>query len=188
MPTSAHDLFSRSFDALSEGDSFTTRGRTVTEADVVSFSALTGDWHPQHADAEWAASSQFGERVAHGMLVLSYAVGLVDFDPERVVALRKIDDAVFKRPTAFGDTIHVEGKIESLKPLDDEIGLATCAWKILNQDDEVVARLRIEALWRAEGAGEQSGESEDSGEEAPGDAQDSSSDDESARDPQGVAP
>lgn len=182
MPTSAHELFSRSFEALSEGDSFTTRGRTVTEADVVSFSALTGDWHPQHADAEWAASSQFGERVAHGMLVLSYAAGLVPFDPERVVALRKIEDAVFKRPTRFGDTIHVEGKIESLKPLDDEIGLATCAWKIVNQDDEVVALMRIQALWRAEGQAEESGESEDSGEEAPADAEAAGSDAESSRD------
>ncbi|MGI8593282.1 MAG: MaoC/PaaZ C-terminal domain-containing protein [Solirubrobacteraceae bacterium] len=187
MPTSAHDLFSRSFDELNEGDSFTTRGRTVTEADVVSFSALTGDWHPQHADAEWAASSQFGERVAHGMLVLSYAVGLVAFDPDRVVALRKIEDAVFKRPTRFGDTIHVEGKIEGLKPLDDEIGLATTIWKIVNQDDQVVARLRIQALWRADGQGEESDQNEESGEEASEDGEDGSSDNESSRDSEGVA-
>ncbi len=184
MPTSAHDLFSRSFDALSEGDSFTTRARTVTEADVVSFSALTGDWHPQHADAEWAASSQFGERVAHGMLLISYAAGLVPFDPERVVALRRIDDVVFKRPVKFGDTIHVEGKIETLKALDEELGLATCAWKIVNQNDELVARLRIQAVWRSEGKGDASDQDEDSDEEA---SEDDSSDDESAsRDPEGA--
>ena len=46
--------------------------------------ALTGDFHPQHVDAEWAAESPFGERIAHGLLVLSYAAGLVPFDPERV--------------------------------------------------------------------------------------------------------
>ena len=57
------------------------RGRTITEADLVSFAALTGDWHPQHADAEWADAGRFGERVAHGMLVLSYAVGLVRVRP-----------------------------------------------------------------------------------------------------------
>jgi acyl dehydratase len=51
------------FEALEMGQAFTTRGRTVTEADVVGFAALTGDWHPQHADAEWAAESPFGERV-----------------------------------------------------------------------------------------------------------------------------
>ena len=45
-----------------------SRGRTITEADVVQFAALTGDLHPQHTDAAWAAESRFGERVAHGML------------------------------------------------------------------------------------------------------------------------
>ena len=46
------------------GTPFESRGRTITEADLVSFAALTGDWHPQHADAGWAASGPFGERVA----------------------------------------------------------------------------------------------------------------------------
>ena len=78
------------FEALELGQEFTTRGRTVTEADVVGFASLTGDWHPQHADAEWAASSPFGERIAHGMLVVSLAAGLVPFDPGRVVALRRV--------------------------------------------------------------------------------------------------
>jgi acyl dehydratase len=53
------------FEELVEGPTFETRGRTITEADVVSFSALTGDGHPQHADAAWAARSAFGERIAH---------------------------------------------------------------------------------------------------------------------------
>ena len=60
---------------LQRGVEFTTRGRTITEGDLTSFSALTGDWHPQHCDAEWASRSRFSGRVAHGMLVLSYAVG-----------------------------------------------------------------------------------------------------------------
>ena len=59
------------FDDLEVGDSMESSGRTVTEYDVVSFAALTGDWHPQHADAAWAAESAFGRRIAHGMLVLS---------------------------------------------------------------------------------------------------------------------
>ena len=54
------------FEELEAGQPFTTRGRTVTEADVVGFAALTGDWHPQHSDAQWAADSPFGERIAHG--------------------------------------------------------------------------------------------------------------------------
>ena len=86
------------FEELEAGQAFATRGRTVTEADVVGFAALTGDWHPQHTDAVWAAESAFGERIAHGLFVLSLAGGLVPFDPERVVALRRVGDVVFKRP------------------------------------------------------------------------------------------
>jgi acyl dehydratase len=102
------------FEALETGQQFTTRGRTVTEADVVGFAALTGDWHPQHADAAWAEQSPFGERIAHGMLVVSLAAGLVPFDPGRVMALRRVSDATFKRPVRFGDTLHVEGRIADL--------------------------------------------------------------------------
>jgi 3-hydroxybutyryl-CoA dehydratase len=87
------------FDGLKPGQRFTTRARTITESDVVAFATLTGDLHPQHVDADWAAASRFGERVAHGMLVLSYAVGLVPLDPDRVVALRRVREAVFKRPS-----------------------------------------------------------------------------------------
>ena len=140
--------WSAPFDELAVGDEFTTRGRTVTEADVVGFSALTGDWHPQHADAEWAASSAFGERVAHGMLVISFAVGLVPFDPNRVLALRRLGDAVFKRPVLFGDTLHVKGRVEELSPLNDDAGLVTWGWSVVNQEDRLVCRARVDVLWR----------------------------------------
>ena len=127
---------------------FISRGRTITEADVVAFSALTGDWHPQHSDAAWAADSAFGERIAHGMLIVSFAIGLVNFDPERVVALRRIRDVVFKRPVRFGDTIHVEGTEADRRAVDDETALVTWNWRIVNQDDDLVARVTIEALYR----------------------------------------
>ena len=103
--------FAQEFDALEGGERFVTQGRTITESDLVSFAALTGDFHPQHVDASWAASSRFGERIAHGMLVLSYAIGLLPIDPERVVALRRVSDVVFKHPVYIGDTIHVEGEL-----------------------------------------------------------------------------
>jgi len=127
---------------------FKSRGRTVTEADVAAFSALTGDWHPQHSDAVWAADSAFGERIAHGMLIVSFAVGLVAFDPERVVALRRIRDVVFKRPVRLGDTIHVEGSEAERREVDDETALVTWNWRIVNQDGELVCRVTIEALVR----------------------------------------
>lgn len=142
------DALSRDFDELRPGDGFVTLGRTITEADLMSFSALTGDWHPQHADAAWAAGSMFGERIAHGMMVLSYAVGLAPIDPDRVVALRGIDGVAFKRPVRIGDTIHVEGRVEDVRELDAEHGLVTLLWRVRNQGGELVARARITALWR----------------------------------------
>lgn len=138
------------FEALEPGQQFTTRGRTITEADVVGFAALTADWHPQHSDAQWAARSPFGERIAHGMLVISLAAGLVPFDPGRVVALRRVADATFKRPVRFGDTVHVEGRIAELARASDEAGLVTFAWNVVNQDDRTVCRARVEVLWRRE--------------------------------------
>jgi acyl dehydratase len=133
---------------LEPGQSFTTRGRTITETDLVSFAALTGDWHPQHADEEWARGSRFGHRVAHGMMLVSYAVGLVDFNPDRVVALRGLDSVVFKRPVSIGDTIRVEGRAEGIRPLDDATALLDMAWTITNQDGATVARAKVTAVWR----------------------------------------
>lgn len=141
-------ILTSDFDGLSEGDRFTTRGRTVTETDVVTFGTLTGDLHPQHVDADWSAGSRFGERIAHGMLVLSYAAGLVPFDPERVVALRGVRDAVFKAPVKLGDTIHVEGEISSKKELDPGHGLVEVRWRVLNQRGKLVMRAAVEVVWK----------------------------------------
>lgn len=122
-------------------------GRTITEADVVSFAALTGDNHPQHTDASWAAGGPFGERIAHGMLVLAYAVGLVDFDPERVVALRRLEDVVFKRPVKIGDTIHVD---VALVREADRRGVEAYEWRVLNQHGQLVLRALVEAVVKRE--------------------------------------
>jgi 3-hydroxybutyryl-CoA dehydratase len=132
------------------GAELTTRGRTITEADLVSFSSLTGDWHPQHCDSEWAAASRFGERVAHGMLVLAYAVGLMPFDPERVVALRGLEGVTFKRPVRVGDTIRVRSRVSDVRPLDQGHQLVSLDWRVVNQRDEVVARARVDALWKVD--------------------------------------
>jgi acyl dehydratase len=141
-------VFERDFDALQVGEHFQTESRTVEEADIATFAASTGDTHPQHVDAEWASGSRFGERIAHGLLVLSYAAGLMPFDPERVVALRRIGDAVFKQPVFIGDTVHVEGEVVQARPIDAENGLVTCRWKVLNQHGKLVLRASVELVWR----------------------------------------
>lgn len=140
------DVWLQPFDKLSEGDTFTSRARTITETDVISFAALTGDWHPQHSDAVYASKSMFGERVAHGLLCMTYAVGLVP--NEYVVALRRIKHVVFKNPVRFNDTIHVEGSVVRLRAYSDEVGMVTGRWRIVNQDDMTILKMELDALWR----------------------------------------
>jgi 3-hydroxybutyryl-CoA dehydratase len=141
--------FEKSFDELAVGERFATRGRTIGEADVMGFATLTGDTHPQHTDAEWAAGSRFGERIAHGLLVLSYAAGLVPLEPERVVALRRVGDAVFKQPVKIGDTIHVEGEVTSKAKLDPGHGLVETRWRVMNQRGKLVLRVTVELVWKS---------------------------------------
>jgi 3-hydroxybutyryl-CoA dehydratase len=146
------DSLSQDFDRLELGTGFRSRGRTITETDLVSFATLTGDFHPVHTDAEWAAESEFGSRIAHGALLISYCVGLVPFDPAYVLALRGFERIAFKRPVRIGDTIRVEGEVESKKELDGATGMAVFGWKILNQRDETVALAKARVIWRREAA------------------------------------
>jgi len=140
--------FEKDFDSLEVGERFQTEGRTISEADILSFAELTGDTHPQHVDAEWAANSRFGEQIAHGLLVLSFAVGLMPLDPERVVALRSVRDAVFKQPVKIGDVIRVEGEVAAARPIEGEHELVDVRLRILNQDGRLVVRASVELVCR----------------------------------------
>lgn len=117
-----------------------TPGRTITEADIVNFAALTGDTNPMHTDAEYARTTIVGERVAHGMLGLSYAVGLawqLGFMEGTVLTFRSIEWK-FKGPVRIGDTIHVVAKVKEKKELRAAGGgLVTLEGRVLNQRDEV---------------------------------------------------
>ena len=142
--------WSRPFDDLVPGQDFVTDPRVVAERDVLLFAALTGDHHPAHVDRAWAARGPFGEQVAHGMLVLSLAVGMVPFDPRQVIALRKVSDVVFRRPVKLGDLIRVEGRLEAVKPMTDEAGLATWSWTIADGrgQNPPACRAKVDVLWR----------------------------------------
>ena len=135
---------------LTAGIEFETPERAVTEADVAAFADLTGDRNPQHLDEEFARASVFGERIAHGMLVLSYAVGLMPLDPGRVVALRRIADATFKAPVRLGDSIRVQAKVAEVRPLADGVAIVAMRWRVVNQEGATVLRAKAEVLWRQE--------------------------------------
>jgi acyl dehydratase len=140
--------WSAAFDELSVGARFRTARRAIGETDLMVFSALTGDWHPQHTDPDWAARSPFGERIAHGLLTVSLAVGLVPLDPDRVVALRRLGDVIFKRPVHLQENIHVAGHITALRAIDERTGLAGFAWAIRNDQEELVCRAGVDVVWR----------------------------------------
>lgn len=125
-----------------------SRERTVTAADVEAFAHLTGDLHPLHLDAEWAKSSMFGERIAPGMLVLSFSIALVELDHSRVLALRRLRNVVFKRPTRFGETIHVDALVTSAKELNPDVALVALRWIVRDSADQTLMRASIEVLWR----------------------------------------
>jgi 3-hydroxybutyryl-CoA dehydratase len=128
-----------------------TRGRTVTEADVVGFAGLSGDWHPLHTDVDYATRGPFGERIAHGMLVLSIATGLAPLDPQTILAFYGIDRLRFVRPTMLGDTIHAETEIVEATPKDDSSGIIASEVRILNGANELIVIAVFRMLVRRRG-------------------------------------
>lgn len=140
------EVLGRYYDELELGSTFETQGRTITEADLMMFSALTGDWYPLHSDAEWAGRSVFGERIAHGMLVLSYAAGLLPLQPGPIVAFYGIDKLRFFAPTKIGDTIRVRMELKEKQDREGNMGLATFDQQILNQTDLAVARASFKVM------------------------------------------
>lgn len=127
------------------GSRTVTPGRTVTEADVVGFAGLSGDWHPVHTNADYARQGPFGERIAHGMLVLSIATGLVEIDNETGIAFYGIDRLRFVQPTRLGDTIHVVSEVSAVEPRDATAGVVTTEVRVENEHEEllVAATFRI---------------------------------------------
>ena len=139
-------VMDRPYDELLPNAWFASRERTVTETDVVNFACLTGDWHPAHTNQVWAEKNIFGERVAHGMLLVSFAIGLVP--NTYVVALRRLKNVIYKTPVRFGDTIHVRGTVTAMQPLSDEVGLVHARWKVVNHKGETCVKMEFDSLWR----------------------------------------
>lgn len=128
------------FEDMELGQALRTKGRTITEADVVTFAGLSGDYNPMHTDAVFAAGTEFEQRVAHGALCLSIATGLsyqLGFLEGTVLAFRSLAWK-FSRPVFIGDTIHCELVVKELKALARlGGGQVTLGVKVLNQDGKV---------------------------------------------------
>lgn len=126
------------FEDFQVGDKSVTRGRTITEADIVNFASFSGDWYPLHVDVEYAKKSVFGERIAHGFLVLSAASGLSPLYDIAIIAFYGIDKLRFFAPTKIGDTIRVESEVLETKDKGDAGGVVAFQQTIKNQRDEDV--------------------------------------------------
>lgn len=141
------------FDNVEEGQTDTTGGRTITEADVVNFAGVSGDFNHLHLDEEAMQESMFGERIAHGMLVLSAATGLLwqartQDERDAVVAFYGLDELRFRAPVLFGDRIHVETEILEKREKDDGMGSGTVRYgiEVVNQDDTTVISCEMLSL------------------------------------------
>jgi len=127
------------FDDFKMGEKIVTKGRTITEADIVLFAAFSGDWHQLHTNVEFAKKGPFGERIAHGFLVLSVASGLMGLEGMAIVAFYGMDNLRFVGPTRIGDTIHLEMEVAEKKEKDEKSGVVSLKITIKNQKEDVMA-------------------------------------------------
>ena len=146
--------FRRHFEELRIGESLTTHRRTVSEADIVNFGGVSGDYFYMHFDEVAAKDTQFGQRIAHGYFVLSAAAGLfVSPGPGPVLANYGLDTLRFVKPVAIGDTI--QARLTCKRKIDrptkkDQQPQGVVAWdvQVLNQHGELVASYDILTLVR----------------------------------------
>jgi acyl dehydratase len=135
----ANSLYFEDFEA---GQSFESCGRTITETDLTFFSMLSGDWNPIHADAEFAKSTRYGQRVVHGTLGIAIATGMLHelgIFHESAVAMMSIDQWKFVAPILVGDTLHLRLEITELDPgKGARVGRLGRRFVMLNQRDEIV--------------------------------------------------
>jgi acyl dehydratase len=138
------------YEDVEVGTVFATRGRTITEADLVNFAGVSGDFNPLHMDSEYAEGSIFGRRVAHGALVLSVAMGLrqgLSLFDGTLMGLLELRTWRFLAPVFIGDTVRVETEISELRPTSKpDRAVMTQRVSVLNQDDTVVQQGELIAL------------------------------------------
>jgi acyl dehydratase len=131
----------RWFEDYEVGETRRSVGRTITEADIVLHAGQTGDFFPHHMDAEWTATQPIGQRIAHGTLILSVAVGMTAGDINPQSMSYGYDTIRFVRPVFIGDTITVTATIEEKsdhRRRPDELGYLHEKVTVVNQRDETV--------------------------------------------------
>ena len=126
------------------GETFVSPGRTITEADLVNFAMITGDWHPIHVNAEYAKASPFGERIAHGMLtgaLVSAALAMELPGPGTIYLGQSL---AFRLPVKLGDTITVSLEVTAKQ---DRRRVVTLDCRACNQAGKLVPAAQRKS-WR----------------------------------------
>jgi 3-hydroxybutyryl-CoA dehydratase len=132
-------MISKPFEEIEVGDIATTGSRTITEEYVRSFADLTGDRHPLHLNPRYAQDTQFGKQIAHGALMISTLLGLVELHPSYLLCFYSLDNVRFKAPSFFGDSVYAVSEISAVNPrTDGNSAIVTSAAKLINQDGVVV--------------------------------------------------
>jgi acyl dehydratase len=142
-------------DDFKVGDRYRTHGITVTETHVVGWAGLTGDFYPLHMDREYAARTQFGERLAHGPMIFALAVGLVaqaGFAGQAAIAWLGVDGMRMLAPVKFGDTVRVEVLVKDTRVTrDPRKGVQVWEYSVLNQRDERVLVFDYQLMFHLRG-------------------------------------
>jgi acyl dehydratase len=140
------------FEDLAVGMRFETPGRTITEADLVQFAGVSGDFNPLHTDDEYARTSMFGRRIAHGTLVLSLTAGLrqrTGVLEGTLLALLEIRSWRFLKPVFIGDTVRVVTTVRALRETSSpDRGVLTQGIDVVNQHGETVQQGELVSLIR----------------------------------------
>ena len=129
------------FEDFFPGDTYASRGRTVTETDIVNFAGISGDFFSLHVDEEFAKATPFGRRVAHGALIFSIATGLstqMSLITDSLIALYSIEKMRFTNPVFAGDTIRVSRKVTDTLARGADRGVVTFSVTVRNQREEPV--------------------------------------------------
>jgi len=138
------------FEDFTVGETFTTPGRTVTDADVTDFAGVSGDFYSLRTDREFAKRNIFHERIAHGVLTLAMTEGLwmrLGIFEETLVAFYGIDELRFTKPVFIGDTIRVTLTVAE-KREKKELGLVTLKNDVVNQNGENVLKFDAHLLFK----------------------------------------
>lgn len=130
-------MHSKYFEDVEVGYRWRSQRRTVTETDIVNFAGLSGDFNPLHMDAEFAKTTMFGQRIAHGLLGLSFTSGLKDDEPAWAIMAFMGLDWKFAKPIFIGDTVFAQSEVKNVKDLGKGRGIVVLARQLVNQREEV---------------------------------------------------